>query len=76
MSEEIIPLAANTGAISYKLIDDKWHYTKWPESIVCIVEYEKYKKANPDWQDKIDWKECGWFTSMDAKYWKEHERDS
>ena len=51
-------ITANTGAITYRPIDGYWHYCHWPNGIVCIVEWEKYKKENPNWENEIEWKFC------------------
>jgi hypothetical protein len=52
------PCEANTGAITYRLIDNEWHYTHWPKGIVSLVAYAQYKKENLDWEDEIVWKVC------------------
>jgi len=49
---------ANTGAITYREIDGKWHYSHWPKGMYCLTQWGKYKKENPNWQNEVEWKIC------------------
>ena len=49
---------ANSGAISYSLINGVRHWTSWPNGITRIVDLVEFEKVYPKWRDVAIWKEC------------------